>query len=273
MTFSRSAAVNVTPLLARVVLALLFIPAGYSKIFVTKNFEGEQAATLRALGVEGSAPIGAPATDPGAQARSGLMTTPASAMLLTSLGAAQDEGGGGGLEEAARDAAEDVAEAAGDAAEAVEEAVTPARLDLTGVSRDPMSARGLYSIALMLEANGLPQPVIGAWLAGVTEFVGGILLVLGLFTRVWGFGLAIAMGMAFYLTTWQNHGGADFFGNLMGFLPEGNYLAFNTLGAQLALGVLALGVTFSGAGMLSLDHLLFGRKRNKAVVVDDDFND
>ncbi len=267
MTFSRSAAVNVTPLLARVVLALIFIPAGYSKLFVMKPFDGEQAATLRALGVEGQPP----AADTDAQARSGLMTTPTAALLVSSLGTVQDEDGG--LTEAAQDAADDVAEAAEDVAEAVEEAVTPDPIDLTGVSRDPMEVRSLYSIALMLESNQMPQPVLGAWLAAITEFVGGILLVLGLFTRVWGLGLAVAMGMAFYLTTWQNHGGTDFFGNLMKFLPEGNYPAFNTLGAQLALGVLALGVTFSGAGLLSLDHLLFGRKRNKAVVVDDDFSD
>ena len=101
----------------------------------------------------------------------------------------------------------------------------------------------------------------GAWLAALTEFVGGLLILIGFLSRVWGLGLAITMGMAFYLTTMKSYGFI---------LDEPNPLVFtqNTphaqgLAAQLGLFVLAFGLFLTGPGPLSLDRLLFGRRSSK----------
>lgn len=46
---------------------------------------------------------------------------------------------------------------------------------------------------------GFPFPFFFAWSAGLTEFLGGILLALGVFTRPVGFFLAITMGVAAFM--------------------------------------------------------------------------
>ncbi|MDW7694692.1 DoxX family protein [Flammeovirgaceae bacterium SG7u.111] len=46
---------------------------------------------------------------------------------------------------------------------------------------------------------GFPLPEIFAWAAGLSEFVGGLFIALGLFTRPSAFFLAITMGVAAFL--------------------------------------------------------------------------
>ena len=46
---------------------------------------------------------------------------------------------------------------------------------------------------------GFPMPTIFAWAAGLSEFAGGILLALGLFTRVSSFFIAFTMFVAAFL--------------------------------------------------------------------------
>jgi len=49
-----------------------------------------------------------------------------------------------------------------------------------------VSGEGLGALAGgMIEPSGLPFPYVLAWLALITEFIGGICLILGLFTRLW----------------------------------------------------------------------------------------
>ena len=56
---------------------------------------------------------------------------------------------------------------------------------------------GLGGLAAgMLEPAGFPFPLFWAWMAMVTEFFGGICLVLGLFTRLWAF---FGAGMMFMI--------------------------------------------------------------------------
>lgn len=51
-----------------------------------------------------------------------------------------------------------------------------------------VSGDGLGGLASgMIEPAGLPFPIVLAWLAMITEFFGGICIVLGLFTRLWAF--------------------------------------------------------------------------------------
>jgi putative oxidoreductase len=87
-----------------------------------------------------------------------------------------------------------------------------------------------------------------AWLwlgaAAFSEFFGGILVVLGLFTRVGAFFIACVMLTAITGVHWPN-----FFANNRGF----EY--------PLALLAMALALLISGGGAASLDWLIAGRRR------------
>ena len=85
------------------------------------------------------------------------------------------------------------------------------------------------------------------YISGVLEVFGGILLVLGLFTRVAALLLAVEMGVAI----WKVH-------------SAGGYLAVHDYEFPLALATGCLALATVGAGLLSLDNLLFesgGRSR------------
>jgi hypothetical protein len=60
MSFSQSAATNIVPLIARLVLAAVFIPAGYNKLMREAEFSGEEAKRLRELSVIASADADGP---------------------------------------------------------------------------------------------------------------------------------------------------------------------------------------------------------------------
>lgn len=80
--------------------------------------------------------------------------------------------------------------------------------------------------------------------AGILEIVGGVLLILGLFTRAVSFLLSGQMAYAYFFV----HGGDIFF-------PPLNH------GEAAALySLMFLVLVFTGAGKLSLDHRLFCRK-------------
>ena len=85
---------------------------------------------------------------------------------------------------------------------------------------------------------GFPLPVVFAWAAALSEFVGGLLLAAGLATRLAAFFVACTMVVAFL----GAHGGS---------LAEGE-LAFAYLGGALAL-------LAAGAGRYSLDHSIWIR--------------
>lgn len=85
--------------------------------------------------------------------------------------------------------------------------------------------------------HGLPGYFV--YVAGVVEVFGGILLVLGLFTRGAALLLAIEMGVAI----WKVHSG-------------GGYLAVHNYEFPLALLAASLALATVGAGRLSLDHPL-----------------
>ena len=114
-------------------------------------------------------------------------------------------------------------------------------------------AKRLHRVTVMLLDNSpLPErfkPHWLAWAAAGTELLGGALILLGLVSRVWGLGLAITMGVAFYLTTLTP---VLDYGALNLPLP-----VFNQAFTQIGLFALAVGVAMTGAGALSLDRMLF----------------
>ncbi len=95
---------------------------------------------------------------------------------------------------------------------------------------------GIPNMTEMITGWGWPVPVFWAWAAGLSEFIGGILIVLGLYTR-WAAG-AVAVVMAVAL--WQVHPGLPWD-------PE--------VGGELAFLYLAAALTFllAGPGSISVD--------------------
>jgi putative oxidoreductase len=86
---------------------------------------------------------------------------------------------------------------------------------------------------------GFPFPDLLAWVVGLAEFIGGILLMVGLLTRPATFALAIDMAIATRQVHWRN--------GLIG--PGG----FET---NLALLAGCIGLVGAGPGSFSLDEIL-----------------
>ncbi|MDP9866178.1 MULTISPECIES: DoxX family protein [Streptosporangium] len=108
-----------------------------------------------------------------------------------------------------------------------------------------LSAGGVEATATMFASAGVPLPRVAAAFAIVVEFGGGVLLILGLLTPLVGLLIAADMLGAFFFV----HSRAGVF------VTEGG---FELVGA---LGSAALLLAAGGAGRISLDHLIFGRRR------------
>ena len=193
MGFSRVAALHLVPLLTRIVLCAVFVPAGWSKIMDKVEFSGPTAATIRSL-TEAEKPTSKPVS--------------------------------------------------------IRQELTPPSKTARIAAESPLEARRLYGLAVMLHNADLPYPVVLAWLAAATELVGGGLLLVGLFSRLWSVGLGIAMGVAFVLTSLPAIQAAGPFAL--------DVTTFTKASAQLALLMLALGILLGGPGGISLDHAIFG---------------
>jgi putative oxidoreductase len=87
-------------------------------------------------------------------------------------------------------------------------------------------------------------PVYFAYVAGVFEFFGGLMLIAGLFTRIAGLLLAAEMAVALV----KVHGMLS------------NPMAVENYQFPLACAVGAFALAVLGAGMISLDHVVFARR-------------
>jgi putative oxidoreductase len=103
--------------------------------------------------------------------------------------------------------------------------------------------------------TGLGFPEIFAWIAGLSEFAGGILLAIGLATRFSGLMILGTMGVAAFLVHANDPFVAKAFVN-----EAGKCVA---PGKELALLYLAISAffVFRGSGDLSVDALIRGNKR------------
>lgn len=91
-------------------------------------------------------------------------------------------------------------------------------------------------------------PSYFAYVAGVLEFFGGILLIAGLFTRVTAALLTVEMAIA----VWRVH------------MPQGGWIAVANYELPLILAVSAFALVACGAGIVSLDFALSRRSgRNR----------
>jgi uncharacterized membrane protein YphA (DoxX/SURF4 family) len=106
-----------------------------------------------------------------------------------------------------------------------------------------------------------------AWTAALTQFIGGILVLLGLLTRPAALGILCTLVTALWLTQIGPSIGAA--GSFMGFLPDpamADPTAWNSSNSgwlmmlwEFTLGCVALGLVLSGPGRVSMDSLIFRR--------------
>jgi len=106
---------------------------------------------------------------------------------------------------------------------------------------------GLKGTVGYLTSTGLPLPI--AYLVCFFEFLGGIGLVLGLFTRLDALAVAIVMVGAIAKVHWRN-----------GFFMNWELTPGKGHGCEANLAFLAMAVAclVAGGGMFSLDRLLLG---------------
>ena len=93
---------------------------------------------------------------------------------------------------------------------------------------------------------GVPMSELAGPVVGLLELIGGVLLVLGLGTRIVGFLLAVDMIVATFLVH----------------LPAGIFAAEGGYELTLALAAAALTLTLAGAGRISLDALITRSRAN-----------
>lgn len=283
LTARQRTGLSVPPLLLRLVLAAIFIWAGYAKCFGTFDVTDENRAALVAAGVltESGAVIDPvpdvdvedlipepepesepepevipeedPAEDP--QPVSPVEPGPGSDDPPSDPGL--DEPGldepGEALLVAQTEPAATKVRMANNIAMALHAAAHPEPVtDDQGVTKTPM--------ALVPDALGSPPWAVRlAWAAAITELVAGILLLVGLFSRLGGLAVAWIMGVAIWLTA---IGPAIQSGDaFLGFLPQPDLVMTNykDMFYQLALLAMGLAIAFSGGGMLSVDRFIFGK--------------
>ena len=122
--------------------------------------------------------------------------------------------------------------------------------------------RAVYKIALDLHYWGIQKGLVPlAWGIAVFEVVAGALILLGLFTRIWGLLLAVLIGGAFALTSVQQN---EMF-QMNPFHWRSDSAMYYEMFFQAAAFVLAFGLFLVGPGILSLDGLVFGRKKEQSA--------
>lgn len=297
MSFSHYAGVAIVPTLSRIVLAAAFITAGYKKVFTSSEYSLDEArklqnwnitvkpkpatawmsapmdtrgaqllviaASYRQIEPPATGPATAPAEPPSAPPSAPVQNPPhenppvvAPAQPVTPVVVPQAT--------QPVEAAPATTAPTMPATRRTPIAVPPATMPATTIPAlpDAYTATSMYRIALIADKAGWPQPKTQAWLAAFTELAGGALLLIGLFSRLWGLGLSIVMASAFYLTSYSmlqmHHWNLAALG-----VPE-----FNSLFCQLGLFVLAFGILLTGPGPLSIDRILFGGPRDDVDVVE-----
>jgi uncharacterized membrane protein YphA (DoxX/SURF4 family) len=251
MSFGSYAGTAIVPTLSRIVLGVAFLTAGYGKVFQTVEFVGDDAARLMKLNV-----LEGPSVSAGHRE---LVVQPASLV--------QDGGDKGETTKESGQAAPDDKAAAADSTTPADAGTDHA--DETGdKAMAPASdARGqalaMHRVTLRIDRAGWPYPVWLARLVAFTELIGGALLLLGLFGRLWGLAFAIEMAGAFYLTSMDSYFSTGVFTTARG---ADGFALFNQVFAQAGLFVLAFGILLTGPGPLSLDRLFFGRRRTPTEV-------
>ena len=112
-----------------------------------------------------------------------------------------------------------------------------------------MSAHGYHEVFGGLHQHAQTAANLGlpAWISALTEFFGGLLILVGFFTRA----AALAVFIDLFVAIWKVHLHNGLIGS-----PERPGYEF-----ALATGTLAFALIFFGGGPISIDHVLRGGGR------------
>lgn len=105
-------------------------------------------------------------------------------------------------------------------------------------------ATGIPGFAEFLGSLGVPLPTLFALLVGIVELVGGLLLLVGLFTRY----AAVLVAIDMLVATWLVH------------LPNGFAVGNGGYEYTLVLLFASVALVFSGPGRLAIEHVIFDRE-------------
>jgi len=106
-----------------------------------------------------------------------------------------------------------------------------------------------FNATLAAFTDKMHIPLIFALLAMAAEFLGSIALILGFFTRLAAFGIAVVMAVVIYMFHWQN----GFFMNWSG-MQKGEGFEYHLL--VIAIAVVLM---IKGGGSLSIDKKISKR--------------
>lgn len=268
MRFRDSLAINISPIFLRLVLGVTFFWAGYGKVFVSSPYTPEQIATLQTgvFQIETTTPD----DDAAGQTPQGA-GTPEEPIPDPNDSDADDD-----IDTSARAPEGFLGEESFRVITVQDDAE---QLDAETIDEDDAAGdgsvkkRNLYRVALLIhETKLLPGflsegqwPVRLAWLAALTELLGGAFALLGFLTRLSAAGLAGTMAVALWMTS---IGPVVVYGapSFLGFLPAvdmNDPTAWMTWLWQFALLGASLSLLFGGPGALSLDRALIGRREAK----------
>ncbi len=108
----------------------------------------------------------------------------------------------------------------------------------------PKSVGGIGNFGGYLASLGVPLPEVFAWIVGLVELFGGLLLLVGLFTRYAAAFIAIDMLAALWLVH----------------IPNGFPVSEGGIEFAFTLMMVSIAVVLSGPGRLALEYAIFGRE-------------
>jgi len=269
--FRDSLAINISPIVLRIVLGVTFVWAGYGKVFTESPYTAEQIATLDAMSEPA---IPSPPSDevienviPETDPDTGDVNIPEAPIPDPDLDTESAGGDGANASAGERGFRVITVQDEGE----YDDAEAP----------DTTERKKVYYLALMLQGAATPDengdrllprfmgqgqwPIRFAWLAAFTELVGGAFVLFGFLTRLSAVGLGSTMLMALWLT---NIGPVVMMDapSFLGFLPAVNDFAadaWQVMLWQFALLGAAVALLLAGPGSLSADRVLLGRRASK----------
>jgi len=122
----------------------------------------------------------------------------------------------------------------------------------TDAETGDQTTRGHHRIALLLDTQ---WPQLGgwgkllSWSAAIFELLAGVLVLIGLFTRLSAFVICIIMGVALYIVSYKLNG----MFTMNPFDWPLHQVAFSQLFTETCIFVLSLWIVVGGGGLLSVD--------------------